>query len=288
VREEALTIPARDGYPLGAALLQPDDAPRAALVLNGGTGIPKEFYRRFAAYAAERGYAVLLYDYRGIGGSRPESLRGFAATMRGWGERDMPGALDWLHGRFGGLPLYALGHSVGGQLLGLMPNHHLLDGAALITVSTGYWGGMPRWYGAFTLGIWLLGVPALTGLLGYFPARRLRLGEDLPAGVAREWGAWCLRRRYLAAFIGRTIQRHFYAEFRSPLFALSFSDDRIATARNEAALLGLYGAAPLERRRLRPAEVGLRSIGHLGFFRQQGRDRLWPLPLDWFMGKDKG
>lgn len=280
--EERLTIPARDGYPLSALLLQPAADPRGAIVLNSGTGIPKEFYRRFGAYAAERGYAVLLYDYRGIGGSRPADLRGFAATMHGWGEQDMSGALAWLQARFVGLPLFAVGHSVGGQLLGLLPNHRLLSGAAMVTVSTGYWAGMPRWYGLFTLFVWYGLLPASAALLGYLPAKRFRLGEDLPIGVAREWRDWCLRRRYLADFLGKTIERHYYDEFRTPLLWLSFSDDPIATPRNLPVLQGLYSAAPIDDRRISPAEVGLPTIGHLGFFRSTSRERLWPLPIDFF------
>jgi predicted alpha/beta hydrolase len=280
--EERVQLRALDGYPLEGLLVQPEGQPRAAIVLNSGTGIPKEFYRRFAGYAAGRGYAVLLYDYRGIGGSRPAGLRGFAATMRGWGEQDMPGALGWLHARFAGLPLFAVGHSVGGQLLGLMPNYGLLSGAAMVTVSSGHWGGMPRWFGLYTLLVWYGLAPLTTATLGYLPAKRFRFGEDLPAGVAREWRDWCLSPRYMADFLGKTIARHYYDEFRAPLLWLSFSDDPISTARNVPTIQALYRAASIDDRRIAPADVGLGTIGHLGFFRAQSRERLWPLPLDWF------
>lgn len=279
--EESLTIPARDGYPLGAILARPAAEPQGAIVLNSATGVPKEFYRRFARYAAERGYAALLYDYRGVGGSRPPSLRGFAATMRAWGEQDLPGALAWLHAQHPGLPLYAVGHSVGGQLLGLMPNHHLLSAAALVSVSTGYVGGMPLWYGAYALAMFLLVMPLCTATLGYFPGGRLGFGTDLPAGVAHEWGAWCMHPRHLAPFLGTTIARSFYDELRAPLLWLSFSDDPIVTPRNTRLIQQRYSAATIESRRISPAELGLPAIGHLGLFREPGRARLWPLLIDW-------
>ena len=40
-------------------------------------------------------------------------------------------------------------------------------------------------------------MPAVTALLGYFPGRALRLGDDLPRGVAMQWA----RRR--APFVRR-------------------------------------------------------------------------------------
>ncbi len=281
MREETLTIPALDGYPLDALVVAPSADPRAAIVLNGATGVPKAFYRRFARYAAERGYAVLLYDYRGVAGSRPASLRGFGATMRDWGQQDMPAALAWIHGRYAGLPLFAVGHSVGGQLLGLMPNHELLSGAALVAVSTGHWRGMPRGFGLYTLAMLRLVFPLTTGIWGYLPARLLRMGEDLPAGVAREWAAWCLHPRYLAGFYGRTVHQHYYDRFRAPLLWLTFADDPIATPRNVPTMQRFYGATTIEDRLIRPADVGLASIGHLGFFREQGRAGLWPIALSW-------
>ncbi|MEM8931402.1 MAG: alpha/beta hydrolase, partial [Acidobacteriota bacterium] len=77
-----MTFSARDGHPLVGTLFESDEPPRLALVVNSGTGIPRRFYARFAAHAAARGFVVLTYDYRGIGGSRPNSLRGFEARMQ--------------------------------------------------------------------------------------------------------------------------------------------------------------------------------------------------------------
>lgn len=285
MREQALKIPALDGYQLDALLLHPAGDPAGAIVVNGATGVPKGFYRRFASYAAGRGYAALLYDYRGTGGSRPPSLRGFDATLRAWGQQDIPGALAWLQREYAGLPLFALGHSAGGQLLGLTPAHRVLRAAAFVAVSTGYWRGMPLAYSLYSLAMLRLAFPLSVGAFGYLPARRLGLGEDLPAGVAREWADWCMRPGYLADFFGKTISAHDYDAFRAPLLWLSLSDDPIATPRNVASLQGLYRATTIDDRRLTPRELGLPAVGHLGFFREGGRAALWPLVIDWLAAR---
>lgn len=99
IQPEPMTIPAADNYPLSALFFAPTITPRGAVQINAATGVPKQFYAKFAHYLAEHGFATVVSDYRGIGGSRPASLRGFEATMREWGQLDMTGVLDWLAAR---------------------------------------------------------------------------------------------------------------------------------------------------------------------------------------------
>jgi predicted alpha/beta hydrolase len=77
-------VAARDGYPLAATVFTPEGTPHGAVLVASATAVPRKIYRGFASYLAERGFAALTLDYRGIGGSRPPSLRGFRARMRDW------------------------------------------------------------------------------------------------------------------------------------------------------------------------------------------------------------
>lgn len=266
------------------------DAPHTVLVLNSGTGIPRRFYRRFAGFAASKGFAVLTYDYRGIGGSRPDDLLTSGIVYRDWGQRDIPGALQHARERYPDLPLTVVGHSTGGQQLGLAPNVGEVDAALFVAVSTGYWAGMPLRMKAFTFALWTLIVPVLNRAIGYFPADRFGLGEDLPAGVAAEWGAWCLEPTYLGAFLegsghrtspdGRPFGPDHFEHATFPLHALCFTDDDIATPANVPPMLRLYANAQLQTRWVEPEEVGKTAIGHLGFFRKQVGGGLWDETLE--------
>ena len=62
---------------------------RGVIVFSGATGFPQAFYFKLAQYAAERGYDVLLYDYRGMGFSAPENLAAETTRMSDWGLLDM-------------------------------------------------------------------------------------------------------------------------------------------------------------------------------------------------------
>ena len=294
----AVTFPARDGTPLAGTLHAPDGAPVAALVVNGGTGIPARFYGRFARRAAERGFATLTYDYRGVGGSAPDSLRGYDATYRDWGQLDVPGAIDWLTGRYPGLPLAAVGHSAGGQQLGLAPNVDRVRAAVFVTVSTGYWRGMPTRYRWLTLAIWKAYLPLASRLVGYAPARAIGWGENLPAGVAREWGAWCLEPDYMAATFDGTGRRPtpdgapfgptYFDRAAFPIRAYTFPDDPISTPANVPPMMALYDQATVEAVDTAPSELGVPEIGHLGFFRSDVGAPLWDGALDWLLAAASG
>src|SRR5690348_14590136 len=118
-----LTFSATDGFSLAVSHFHAETPARALVLIASATAVPRQYYAKFARYLAERGFDVLTFDYRGIGGSRPLSLRGFSARMRDWALLDLQAAVDFAAGRAGGKPLFFIGHSFGGQALGLLPNN---------------------------------------------------------------------------------------------------------------------------------------------------------------------
>src|SRR5438477_2000656 len=127
-----IIVPATDRYPLGATLFLPRTAKRShAVLINAASAVPRKVYRGFAGYLARRGCAVLTYDYRGTGDSRqkaltgynqPKWLVGFKASMSDWAAQDITAAVAWMRERYKALPFAYVGHSFGGQALGLLPN----------------------------------------------------------------------------------------------------------------------------------------------------------------------
>ena len=88
------TLAARDGYALAATVFAPAQPPRGAVLINSATAVPRKIYRGFASFLAEQGFSVLTYDYRGVGGSRPPSRKGFDVRMRDWVALDVAAAID--------------------------------------------------------------------------------------------------------------------------------------------------------------------------------------------------
>ena len=94
--ESDFRFAATDGYSLAATLRRPAAGPQKGFVLiASATATPRHYYGRFASYLAEHGFSVMTFDYRGIGDSRPPSLRGFECRMRDWAALDLSAAVDF-------------------------------------------------------------------------------------------------------------------------------------------------------------------------------------------------
>jgi predicted alpha/beta hydrolase len=277
VRVESAVIPALDGFALAGTRYAPAANPtETVVVINAATAVPQRYYRSFATFLAERGYTAITYDYRGIGGSRPPSLRGFTARARDWALLDMAGVVDWVHASDAARRLFLIGHSYGGQTAGLLPNGDRVSAMVTSSSQSGYWalqGGFQKvavaLHAYFTL-------PVLAQLFGYVPWSRFSAAEDLPKAFALEWAAWCRQPRYLLD--DHTLPLDRFAQFRAPVLALSFADDTWGTRAAVDAMMGAY--PQVERRHITPTDVGLEAIGHFGFFRKQSAV-LWPAIVDW-------
>jgi len=289
VFSDDITIPATDGFALGATLFLPRSArKRHAVLINSATAVPRAFYRGFASYLSRQGCAVLTYDYRGIGGSRlksasdttrPGSLRGFETSMTDWAATDVTGAVNWMRERYQNLPLLYVGHSFGGQALGLLPNNAEISRALLVSAQAAYWKLMPapERYRVY-LFMNLIGVPTAR-LLGYLPGR-LMLGQDLPKGVFLEWTRWVMSKRYLLDDPNLTALTNF-ANYRAPLRALSFTDDSWAPRPAVELLCSGFTATTPDIVSVAPADAGVKKIGHMGFFRSEHRETLWLAAAEW-------
>lgn len=276
-------LPASDGYALAATLFLPRGAKHTAVLINSATAVPRKIYRGFAAFLAARGCVVLTYDYRGIGGSRPASLAGFTATMSDWAELDVASAVTWIRGRYKGLPLAVVGHSFGGQAIGLLPNNDMIARSLLVAAQAGYWALMtpPENYRAYVM-VRFLGRP-VTRLLGYAPGR-LGIGEDLPKGVFMQWTDWVMSKRYYYDDPGLKALAN-YGQYKAPVRALSFSDDPWATLQMVELLCSGFTATRPEILRIEPKQVGAAKIGHFGFFRPEFGGTLWKDAADWLISK---
>jgi len=281
---EPLTIPTAEGAHLGA-VLWPAPQAKGIVLLHPATAVTQAFYEAFARYLAGIGLSTLTYDYRGTGRSRGASLRGEAVTMAGWMNEDVPAVTRWAAARFAGLPLLAVGHSVGGHAMILSGAGHDVRAGVLIATHAGITRTIRG--RAERARVWLVMrvlAPLLCALNGYMPGRRIGLGEDLPRGVMLEWSRWT------------TLARYFYddpvldaarraAALRMPLLVLGFDDDPWANPHAMDILLSGVTGAPIERRQVDPKTLGLSGIGHMGFFRKRHAQALWPQVGDWLLAQ---
>ena len=272
--EAAVSLPATDGYRLAASHFAPvEEGPVRVVLLAPATGVRRGLYRPLAAFLAGRGAAVVTWDWRGTGASRPASLRGFPATMRDWADRDFEGAVRWATAAHPGLPLHVIGHSFGGQALGFVPGVAAAASFVTLAAQSGYVGHWPLRLRLPLYGLWYLLLPALVRVLGYFPSHRLGFGEDLPGGVALEWAAWCRRPAYHDGWAG-------FRQLVAPVLGFSFEDDPIAPRRAVDVLHAAFGGRVV-RRHLAPRDLGVPRLGHFEFLRPGVAPGVWEEIAAW-------
>lgn len=275
----ALDIPCADGVMLPATILAPAAA-WAALVVAPAMGVPRRYYARFAADMAARGIATVTFDYRGIGEAAARLPDPRGASFQDWGRLDLHAVLEQVFARHPDLPVFLAGHSAGTQIIGLTPLSERLAGFVFVAGPRPHASQDRGRYRIFST-LWWYGFVPLGSLGRWFPARRLGFSSvDIPAGVTREWGRWARSPRYLWS-PEHGIDTSRYARLRQPLLAFSFSDDHYTPPASAEALLSEYPHARITHRQVRPAELGVDEIGHLGFFRASFRDTLWRETADW-------
>ncbi|UUC48248.1 alpha/beta fold hydrolase [Pseudomonas citronellolis] len=249
------------GEMLGAALIVP------------AMGVEQRFYGAFANWLAERGYLVVTFDYQGMGRSRSGPLREVKANVVDWGRHDCSAVLAAVAEAAQDKPLYWIGHSLGGQILPFVDGRGRITRAFSIASGSGYWRDNTAGLRGRAWLLWHFIAPTVTPLLGYFPGRRLGIVGDLPRGVIEQWRRWCLHPQYA---LGEGEQMRIrYSAVHTPIVSLSFTDDEMMSQRSTEALLGFYRSAPKVSRRIAPEQLGVKRIGHFGFFREQFADTLW-------------
>jgi predicted alpha/beta hydrolase len=107
------------------------------------------------------------------------------------------------------------------------------------------------------------------------------MGEDLPLGVYKDWRKWC---RYPNYFFEDPDMRGIdkpYSTVKASIRAVNSVDDLWAPPQSRDAFMKAYTQSRVELIDLQPAEVGMPSIGHMGYFRPQAKP-LWEKTLQWF------
>ena len=268
MRIRPIQITADDGHRLAGTWFRPKGPSKGHVVIAPAMATPAHFYRQFAGWLTEQDLTVLTFDYRGTT-STPAELRRENADLLTWA-RDAAAALehavDDAAASGGRSKVTWIGHSFGGQILPFV-RHDLLDRAILVATGNGHFHHNPPWLRRRAPLLWRAIVPLTTAVAGYFPGRRLGILGDLPSGVARQWGRWCMHPGYWAADVPDIEARH--ATITHPVALLWMTDDALVTRSGPATLAKALTSAPVTLQQIKPVEHGVTSIGHHGLFRPQ-------------------
>lgn len=263
----------KDGVTLRARLHRARDA-RGVVIINPGTATKTSYYLPFARYLNAYGLHVMLWNYRGFCDSKLGDLKDCQYRYSDIGHYDIPAVIDSAKHLFPDLPLYCVGHSTGGQQVGLAYNAETLDALIAVAVSAGYFGYMPAHYRLKANLFFRVFAPVSSKIFHYVPAKSLHLMEDLPSGFTEEWGAWCQEKQLFFSdkFYGKTISKDAYKDFNVPTFVFTADDDEICTERNVHNFwCNVTASQPITFKRYQTQGSTKPTIGHFGYFRTKNR-----------------
>lgn len=286
------TITALDGKPLSGTWFLPSDRdPVMATLIVCGGGLPAKFYSKLADYLSSQGIAVLTFDFRGIGGSRPKSLRGFHASLDDWAELDIGGALNALRARFPALAIGAITHSISALLIGAATSASHVSRLVAFGPHAGYWRDYRPRYRWLLFAMWHWFMPLVTKIVGFFPGRSLGMAEDLPREFAMEWGH--RRSPSLEADAPDAARRctllKKYQQLRCQTLVLSMTDDAFAPPPAASRFVAAYPNLTVTHKTFTPDELHVRRLGHLGFLRRPAAQHFWDKTAAWLLhGSDVG
>ncbi|WP_299179953.1 alpha/beta hydrolase [uncultured Chryseobacterium sp.] len=275
---EKLILRTEDHANVVAHLFMPVKSNQKILLINSATGVKQQVYFSFARYFAEQGFVVITYDYRGIGLSKPDQMKGFEASMRIWGTQDYKALTKYIRIRFSDYHKYCLGHSVGALILGMNEDSEIFEELVFVGTQNAFVGNLKfRTKIEAYLGFGIV-QPITTQLLGYFPAQWFGLGESLPKNCANDWRSLILNRKSTNGLLEKI--NDYSKELTQKVFVIRAEDDVWLTEKGVRSLLNdTYPHLKPTYRLIRTSESEKKEIGHINFFRSYN-SKLWSIILN--------
>lgn len=277
-----ITITTSDAYKIVAHRFDPASPREYTFVIAGGVGLPQRFFFNFATWLAQQGCTAYTFDYRGIALSRPKTLKGMHASYHDWTSKDFAALTDYAKDRHPQNNMFFIGHSFGGNSLGMATAYRHYDKFLMVGSQYGYYKYFPFKMQVLIYFGFRIMAPILTSVMGYFPSGWIGLGEPLPSGIALDWAVVLLHKESVLALADRNGENH-YKEITRPMLVISIDDDNFAPKKSVDILAEkVFTHAKVKRLHIVPEDYGIKHLGHNDFFRKKHKEQLWPIVTDWF------
>ncbi len=283
---EAISFRAKDNYPLQGALYLAQNSKRF-LIIGSAFGVPYQYYKHIAHYFRENGISVLAFDYRGISHSKDGNMPAKDILMQHWGELDADAAINWIIEQYQPEELYYMGHSAGGQILGLASSSTQITKIIIAASGVGSWRLWPGIQKYFLAAIWYLAFPLVKLFQKgeYFHSKMLG-PIPVPKHAVEQWLSWARSRDYLfTPSHGLDISN--YQTIHADILGITISDDWYAPEPARDALIAHYSNCNKNNFLITPESLKLKSIGHFGLFKkkQEIEQGIWQPMLNFLNGK---
>jgi predicted alpha/beta hydrolase len=265
---------------IGATLFTDGTKSPHLIIISSAAGTLQGYYSKFAEYTSGyKEFDAVTFDYEGIGASLKGPLQNVQSNMSSWAREDLKCIIEWASSRYD--QIFLVGHSVTGQIFPKAQNHKRIRSCYLVSSQSAanrHWRGLWRLY---TLIFWYLIIPSAVYFYKYLPGWAFGSNISLPKNVALEWRKWGTHRDGSRQGDENMIKR--FNAVKIPMHFVSFEDDKmLAPSEATHALMHWYRNAITTFQFIRPKDLGLKEVGHFGFFKSSSAKHLWPMPIYYF------
>lgn len=249
------------------------DKTESVVVILSATGVLQTFYYKLACFLQQYNYTVYTFDYGGIGKSKIVPLTKFDTTLSNWATNDIESVFNHIKKLHPVKKINCIGHSLGGQLLGLVPSNKLINNVILVASQSNhysFWKGFNKVRVYFN---WFVIFPLFSYIFKYFPSKSFIKMENLPKSVGKEFSKWSKQKEYY--FSKKILTEKYHYQITKKITAYSCTNDKFAPKKAVDWLTNTYTNAISIRKHLISKDYDVQEIGHFGFFRKQFKDSIW-------------
>ncbi len=236
------------------------------LIINNGARVVHHKYDCFAKFVCSKNINVITYDYTDVGICK-NSLKKSKTSITNWMNLDLKKIVDYITTSDQNAIIFLLGHSLGGQIIGLFEDYHRINGIILVATQTGYWKFWPFPLNIINYLTWSAYIPIVLKIHHFLPKATDQNSADMPKNAAYEWAKWCKSKNYLFEHIPETKQ--YYDKIICPLFSISFENDIYATKKAVNWITRKYVNTQIHRKHYSSKEM---KYGHSAAFEPSNFD----------------
>jgi predicted alpha/beta hydrolase len=262
---DVLPVISADGARSELLLQRPATEATQVIYWLPALGVAAKHYLPLAQALAERGMAVAIHEWRGIGSSNKRADRHEDWGYRQLLEDDLPAGMAVLRASLPSTRLTLGGHSLGGQMAALDASLHPKEVAGLLVVASGapYWRQFPLapllWL-AYALAPWL------ARLVGHLPGRRIGFGGNEARQLIDDWARTGRTGRYAAAGMPVDFEA-LLGKLELPILGLRMHDDWLVPQASLSWLLGKMPRSPNTQQVITAGDLGNGKADHFGWMK---------------------
>jgi predicted alpha/beta hydrolase len=213
---------------------------KSVIIIFPAMGVRGSYYELLGKQISEVGFDAVITDLRGIGNSSVRPSKKVDFGYHEMLELDYKGILEKVKIIFPNKKIFALGHSLGGQLASLFSakNSNSFDGLILIACCSVYfkgWGSKQFPTLLMTQFFYFVSV-----LLGYFPGKKMGFGGTEAKTVMNDWSNQSRTGKYIL----KNDDFNFEAALEKvtiPILVISFQADTFAPRKAVEHLIEKFG-----------------------------------------------